>query len=326
MNKKEETVRQITGGACDWRKGTGTGAAWVNIALCKYWGKRNEELNLPVTSSLSISLPGLGAETTVRGAEADFFTVNGTPVDAASKASRRVFDFVHLFTADPVAVETRSTVPLAAGLASSASGFAALVLALNDGFGWGLGGRELSMLARLGSGSASRSVYTGFVQWHAGVRDDGMDSYAERLEAEWPALRIGLLLLSDRAKSVGSREAMKRTRDTSLLYRQWPARVEADLAALQEAVRRCDIELLGRHAEQNALGMHATMLESWPPLLYWLPESVAAIHRIHALRGEGVPVYFTMDAGPNVKLIFTREQETAVRSAFPEVRVMAPFE
>ncbi|MDD4735146.1 MAG: diphosphomevalonate decarboxylase [Kiritimatiellae bacterium] len=324
MNK-HEAAQLVTGGTSNWVKEEGEGGASVNIALCKYWGKRNEELNLPVTSSLSIGLPGLGAQTKVRPAARDAFFVNGTPMDSAAKAAARVFDFIRLFTREPVEVKTESTVPLAAGLASSASGFAALTKALNDGFGWNLSGRGLSILARLGSGSASRSVFDGFVRWQAGEREDGMDSFAEPLEAVWPDLRMGLLLLSDKAKPIGSREAMKRTVETSLLYRQWPARVKEDLAGLQEAVSRRDLTQLGRHAEQNALGMHATMLESWPPVMYWLPESVQAIHGVHALRESGVPVYFTMDAGPNVKLIFTAAHESAVRSAFPEVRIIAPF-
>ena len=324
MNKRE-AAQQITGWKNDWKKDAGTGAASVNIALCKYWGKRDEELNLPITSSLSIGLPGLGAETTVRPAKQYAFSVNGTDVDADAKSARRVFDFARLFTDQPVKVETQSTVPLAAGLASSASGFAALALALNDGFGWHLPGRDLSILARLGSGSACRSVFDGFVRWHAGTRPDGMDSFAEPLEAVWPELRMGLLVLSDQAKKIGSREAMKRTCETSLLYRQWSAKVETDLAGLLKAIDRRDLTQLGRHAETNALGMHATMMETWPPVIYWLPESVAAIHRVHALRESGVEVYFTMDAGPNVKLLFTADAEPAVANAFPAVKIIRPF-
>ena len=326
MKNKREAARQITGGACTWKKAAGFGEAAVNIALCKYWGKRNGELNLPVTSSLSIGLPGLGAKTTVSPAPRYAFSVNGSTVDPAAKSATRVFDFVRLFTEQPVAVETHSTVPLAAGLASSASGFAALVLALNDGFLWNLPGRELSILARLGSGSASRSIFDGFVLWHAGTREDGMDSFAEPLpNSTWPELRMGLLILSTQAKKTGSREAMQQTCETSILYRQWPAKVEADLAGIREAIARRDMEQLGHHAESNALGMHATMMETWPPVIYWLPESIAAIHRVHALRADGVPVYFTMDAGPNVKLLFTAAAEAAVTSAFPEVRVIHPF-
>ncbi len=325
MNK-HEAAQFVIGGMNEWTKEEGEGRASVNIALCKYWGKRNEELNLPVTSSLSIGLPGLGAQTKVRSAARDVFFVNGTRMDSAANAAVRVFDFIRLFTEAPMEVKTESTVPLAAGLASSASGFAALTKALNDGFGWNLSGRDLSILARLGSGSASRSVFDGFVQWHVGSRGDGMDSFAEPLEAVWPDLRMGLLVLSDKAKKIGSREAMKRTVETSKLYQQWPARVEEDLAGLQEAISQRNLTQLGRHAEQNALGMHATMLESWPPVIYWLPESVEAIHRVHALRESGVPVYFTMDAGPNVKLMFTAAEEVAVQSSFPKVRIIAPFE
>ena len=307
----------------------GRAYAPVNIALCKYWGKRDRALRLPVTSSLSVSLPELGADTTVRPAEtADRFILNGHPVPATDPSATRLSRFLDLFRGDPhphFEVCSASTVPLAAGLASSASGFAALVLALDAYFAWNLDRRALSILARLGSGSACRSVYDGFVEWHAGERADGMDSFAEPLRRAWPGLCVGWLRISDAPKAVSSREAMERTTSTSPLYRAWPGRVANDLHTLRTAIREGDFETFGRTAESNALAMHATMLDSWPPILYWHPRTVEVLHDIWRARAEGLPCYFTMDAGPNVKLLFERASRPDLCARFPGINVIEPF-
>lgn len=302
----------------------------VNIALCKYWGKRDEELNLPVTSSLSISLAGKGTETKValHDEPHDALSINGNEVSPTAKAAQRMSGFLDLFRGErqrSFRVETESNIPIAAGLASSASAFASLVKALNDLFGWALGGQSLSILARMGSGSACRSVYDGFVEWHVGVAEDGMDCFAEPLEQTWPALRLGLVTVSDAEKPIGSRAAMKRTRETCALYESWPVKVADDLICLKEAIRERDFERLGATAESNALAMHATMIATWPPVLYWLPESVATMHRIWELRDKGLPLYFTMDAGPNVKLLFEEAHAEEIVDTFPGAEIIVPF-
>jgi diphosphomevalonate decarboxylase len=180
--------------------------------------------------------------------------------------------------------------------------------------------------ARLGSGSASRSIYSGFAEWMPGTRDDGLDSFAVPLDTTWPDFRIGILTLSDAKKSVGSTEGMRRTMETATLYKSWPAQVAKDLPVIREAVRDRDIANLGQAAEQNAMSMHATMIAAWPPVIYWKPESVAALHQVHALRTAGCPVYATMDAGPNVKLIFEAESTAQIQSTFPGVQIVAPFD
>ncbi|MFH0954403.1 MAG: diphosphomevalonate decarboxylase [Verrucomicrobiota bacterium] len=329
MLKKRDVVRRVLQGRPVRASPEGTAFAPANIALCKYWGKRDEELNLPVTSSLSVSLGSLGSRVSLTLAEgADVVELNGTVLGADTPFTKRATAFLDLFRPDPSArfrLSAENTIPTAAGFASSASGFAALVLALDRLFGWGLDRKSLSILARLGSGSACRSVHEGFVEWHAGQAADGMDSCAERLDATWPDLRMGLLVVSDEEKSIGSRPAMKHTVETSPLYTAWPAKVEKDLAALKDAIRRRDFPMLGRTAESNALAMHATMIAAWPPVLYWLPDSVHAMQRIRALRDKELELYFTMDAGPNLKLLFEEKDTDAVTQAFPEVEVVAPF-
>lgn len=312
------------------QKPEGRAFAPANIALCKYWGKRNEELNLPITSSLSVSLDRLGSTTsiTVHNGTSDEVLLNGQPVPPRSKFARGIVTYLNLYrgaTRIFFRVDTRNTVPTAAGMASSASGFAAFVLALNDLYAWNLDPRRLSILARLGSGSACRSVYDGFVEWHAGADEDGMDSYAEPVAGTWPDLRLGLVKVSVAEKEIGSREAMKRTRRTSALYDAWPVKVAHDLALIKEAIDTRDFELLGRTAESNALAMHATGIAAWPPVLFWLPESVATLRALWALREEGHALYLTMDAGPNVKILFTSRDTDLVRRHFPGVEIVTPF-
>ena len=207
--------------------------------------------------------------------------------------------------------------PVAAGLASSACGFASLVAALNDMFGWQLAQRELSILARLGSGSACRSLWAGFVEWHAGVQPDGMDSYAEPLAFEWPELHIGLLPISLAEKPISSRVAMQRTVDTSVLYGCWSRKVLQDLIIIKQALHAKNFALLGGAAESNALAMHATMLSSWSPICYSLPETIAAMHKIWALRRQGLSLFFTQDAGPNLKLLFLEKDKKTILELFP---------
>lgn len=330
VTTKRDVVKAVLGNRAFRPAGEATAFAPSNIALCKYWGKRDEELNLPVTPSLSLSLGKLGSRATFRlNAERDGVTLNGQDMENTHPFARRLFSFLDLFRPDRNAfftVTAENTIPTAAGFASSASGFAAVVLALDRLFGWGLDRKSLSILARLGSGSACRSVHSGFVEWRAGQSADGMDSYAEPLEATWPDLRMGVLVISAAEKAIASREAMRRCVETSPLYAAWPAKVEKDLAEVKAAIRGRDVDRLGQAAESNALAMHATMLAAWPAILYWTPETVHTIHRVHALRLKGVPVYLTMDAGPNVKLLFERSREEEIVGAFPNVQVVAPFE
>lgn len=326
---KKDIVSNLLRGRAATPRAEAKSFAPANIALCKYWGKRNEELNLPVTSSLSLSLGALGSEVVIAPCEgSDRVELNGQVISSEASFATRLFEFLDLFrpsSGTRFNVIARNTIPTAAGFASSASGFAALVTAINELFGWGLEKRALSILARLGSGSASRSVYDGFVEWHAGSREDGMDSYAEPLNARWPEIRMGLLTISAQTKKTGSRPGMKHTVETSPLYAAWPAKAAQDLAELKSAIAEQDFERLGRTAEANALAMHATMIAAWPTLLYWLPESVRMMQRIGDLREDGIPVYFTMDAGPNIKLLFLEKSEPAIRAAFPDVQIVAPF-
>lgn len=308
----------------------GLGYAPTNIALCKYWGKRDTELNLPVTPSLSVALPDKGAYTTLSliDAEDDVVILNDETLSPGSAFVSRLVHYLDLFRPHAVwrlKVDIKMNLPVAAGLASSACGFASVVCALNDLFQWKMTPRQLSILARLGSGSAARSFWPGFVEWFEGSQLDGMDSFAEPLGVEWFGLCVGIVNISAAQKPISSREAMLRTVNSSALYQSWPKKVTYDMSLLKQALRTKNFSLLGGTAESNALAMHATMIASWPPICYSLPETLAAMQQIWNARADGLELYFTQDAGPNLKLIFMDNQLSAVKSLFPELEVISVF-
>lgn len=320
MSTKEQVVYKLVGPKASPKKEKATAFCPANIALIKYWGKRNSELNLPVTSSLSLSL-AKGTHTTIQLADEDRCTLNEKVISPSEPFAKRLFTFCDLFRTPDTkfAINTTNEVPTAAGLASSSSGFAAVVVALNELYGWQKDPKALSILARMGSGSASRSIYSGFVEWHRGNQDDGMDSFSEPIACLWPELELGALMISEKQKPIDSREAMKRTKETSTLYRAWPEKVAHDMQLVKQALSTKDFTLLGSTAETNALSMHATMMGAIPPVLYWLPDTVRELHHIWQLRKSGLELYCTMDAGPNLKLLYKTADRAAVQQAFPHI-------
>ncbi len=324
-----EVVNLLLKGCPPTPKASAEAYAPSNIALIKYWGKRDSSLNLPITDSLSLSLADKGARTRISliEKEQDEYELNGETQDPNSSFSLRLKRFLDLFRfqKERYQIHTQLTIPMAAGLASSACGFAALVMALNALYEWKLDHTALSILSRLGSGSACRSIYSGFVCWKKGNRADGMDSYATPLEHTWPTLRVGLLLLSTSPKSIGSTQAMQNTIDTSALYGAWPGQVSHDLSLLQTALLEKDFNALGRVSEHNALSMHATMLSAWPPIAYSNAETLEAMRKIWKCREAGLELYFTQDAGANLKLLFEEKNRADVVRCFPKIEVVSPF-
>ena len=297
---------------------TATAVAHPNIALVKYWGKRDIARNLPAVSSLSWTLSGFETRTTVTwGAPADAFTLDGAPASAGD--TRKVMAFLDRLdpARPPVAVDSANSFPTGAGLASSASAFAALGLAAAAARGEPDPDRTaLSVLARQGSGSACRSLWGGFVTWQRGARDDGLDSHGVPLpEGDGWDLAMVVGVVSTAKKAVGSTDGMERSRHTSPLYATWVDQAEADVAEGIAAVRARDLPRLGRVMEASTFKMHAVMHTSDPPLLYWQPGSVAALHAVWALREAGTPAWVTMDAGPQVKVLCAAPDAPAVASA-----------
>lgn len=293
---------------------TATAVAHPNIALVKYWGKRNLALNLPAVPSLSLTLDGYRTRTEVTwGVERDEVVFGGQPV-----VDRKIAKVLDLVQPDRpgVRVVTDNDFPTGAGLASSASGFAALVVAAAAAAGQDLSAADLSVLARRGSGSACRSIDGGFVAWRMGERADGADSHGVPVAGEdhWD-VRMVVALASEARKAVGSTEGMARSRDTSPLWPSWLAGGERDVAEAERAVLERDLERLGTVMERSTFAMHGTMTSATPPLLYWQPASVALLHEVFALRARGVGAWATMDAGPQVKVLCERADADTVAAA-----------
>lgn len=301
-----------------------------NIALVKYWGKSDIDLNIPYTDSLSISLGDLGATTkiSIENDIQDSVILNNNKIAENSEFYKRLVNYLDIFNITSeirprFKVETTTNIPVAAGLASSACGFAALVLALDNMYHWQLDKKYLSILARLGSGSAARSLWQGFVYWQKGQDIDGMDSYAYKISDIWPDLCIGLLILSEQTKPISSREAMLKTVSSSILYQKgWSEQVINDMGLINTAIKNQDLMMLGETAENNALSMHATMLAAKPAICYSTHETVDAMHTIWQLRKQGLQVYFTQDAGPNLKLIFSRKDSNSIIKNFSDIKIV----
>ena len=311
--------------------------ARANVALVKYWGKRDVGLNLPIAGSISLTLDRLSAVATVsriapRAArEAGRFRQGGIPVEGV--AGERMAAFLDRVAREagveePLLAEVEANFPVGAGLASSAAIYCAVAAAALSIYGAKRSRGELSAIARLGSGSAARSAFGGFVEWRRGERPDGRDSTAVQLlrESEWD-VAMAVAITSEEKKRVASRDAMTHVSATSPLFAGWADSLDADLDAMRAAVAARDLESVGRIAEENCLRMHATCLAARPPVIFWSPTTLALIECAAGLRREGVPAYFTIDAGPQVKVLcrgFDLERVAAALAAEPGViRVLA---
>jgi diphosphomevalonate decarboxylase len=283
--------------------GKATAVANPNIAFIKYWGKVDEALTLPANPSLSMNLAALITVTTVEfrpGLLDDVVAIDDRP--AAGQGLARVvshLDRVRYMAGikDRAWVASRNDFPAGTGLASSASAFAALSLAATRAAGLDLNQVDLSRLARLGSGSACRSVPGGFGLWEG---DSDATSYARQVAPpeHWD-LHDVVAIVSRSHKATGSYDGHALA-PSSPLHKARLAAVPGLLATIQHGIQARDLAALGPAAEADALAMHGVMMTSTPSLLYWLPATVAVLQSVRAWRSEGLAVYFTLDAGPNV--------------------------
>jgi len=307
------------------RQRTVRATARANFALIKYWGKRDAALNLPDVGSISITLDALWTQTQLAldpSLNEDRFKLSGQDDERASDRVSALLDrFRGLAGRSEYArVTSSNNFPTGAGLASSASGFAALVSAADRAYGLGLTESRRSELARIGSGSAARSIFGGFVEMHRGNRADGSDAFAEPLMAadRWPLAVV--IAVSDRSrKAVGSTEGMVRTAETSPFYDGWVANQPSDLDRARRAILARDFDALAEVSEASALTMHGLAMSARPGLLYFNAATVECLHRIRRLRASGHGVFFTVDAGPQVKAVCLPEARDAVVDALSDV-------
>jgi diphosphomevalonate decarboxylase len=301
-----------------------TAVAHPNIALIKYWGKSDVERNIPAVGSLSITLDELTTKTSVSfypDLDEDEFLVGGRVALEMAGRVTRCLDLVR----KRVGVQTRARVesdnnfPTAAGLASSASGFAALVTAADAALNAAIPRVELANLARRASGSAARSIFGGFVELCL-VPDGPFPTETRQIlgPSDWP-LRVAVAVTETGPKEISSTEGMIRTERTSPYYESWVKSSEEDLAEARGAIARRDFEALANVSESSCLKMHAVMLSARPGLVYWNGATVECIRKVRKLRAEGLPVFFTVDAGPQVKAVCAPEAFDRVAAELAEV-------
>jgi len=287
-----------------------TSEANANIALIKYWGKREKKLILPYNSSISMTCDGLRTITTVEFSDEydkDVVLINDEELKKDEKDILGHLERIRSMAGinEHAKVVSETNFPVAAGLASSASGFAALTLAASTVAGLTLSERELTILTRQGSGSACRSICEGFVEWYKGEKDDGSDSYAETIadKNHWSEFRMIACIVSEAKKKVSSRAGMAQTVETCPYYDGWLKSVDEDLKNIREGILNKDFSLVGLTAEQNCLKMHAMMMTTKPAIIYWIPATLEIMHHVLAWREEGLECYFTIDGGPQVKVM-----------------------
>jgi diphosphomevalonate decarboxylase len=301
--------------------------AHPSLALAKYWGKQlttgegsTRELNVPATPSIAVTLDGLVTRTTAQIAGSDSVVVNGQ--EQPLKRYTPVLDALRIATCQNISfrIDSTNSFPTAAGLASSAAGFAALVSAALHEVTGEAPEELVSRIARIGSGSACRSAFGGFTRWDTGA----LEAQQIAPVSWWQEFCVVVLPVAGGPKEISSRDGMNRTRDTSPFYQPWIEDAPPLADEVESAVLSRDIERLGNAARRSYMRMFATMLGANPPILYWLPESVRIIRELENLRRKGVPVWETMDAGPQVKVITLRDHADAIADQFRAITAASP--
>lgn len=299
-------------------KNTASAKAHTNIALIKYWGKKDEQLIIPQNSSLSITLDEFYTQTTVTFDDTlleDEFSINNKKI-----VDTKITNFLNLVKQQAgitefAKVNSYNHVPMAAGFASSASAYAALAGAASKAAGLNLSMTDLSRLARKGSGSACRSIFGGFVEWHGGT--DDVSSYAEQIPGiDNFGISILALTVNTNQKSISSRQGMQLSVDTSPYYSQWVKQADLDLIDIKQAIADKDFTKLGNISELNAMRMHALTISADPDFTYFNGGTLSIIEEVKQLRKAGIECYYTIDAGPNVKLICQNKDVTFINDHF----------
>jgi diphosphomevalonate decarboxylase len=301
-----------------------------NIAFVKYWGARDLERAVPNRPSISMSLEVCRSLCTVDFREGDggpdevwLVDEDGTRRRPDAKFSERALRHLDLLRRTTsrrgrFVVGTRNTFPSAAGIASSASGFAALTVAATRAMGRSVDEPELSSLARLsGSGSAARSVYGGYVEWPRGPSDDECVAVPLAPASHWD-LRDVVTIVESEAKKVPSRDG-HRLAASSPHYARRLELLPERLETVRAAIRDRDLERMGPVIEEEGIELHLIAMSSRPPVFYWNPQTIAVLARVRELREQGLGAWSTMDAGANVHVICASGDEPAVADALATV-------
>ena len=295
--------------------------AQSNIALIKYWGNRDETLRLPANPSISFNLDGLFTEVQVTwGVDSDSLSINGVlaPPDASERISSHLSALRQRMGFEGFAqVDSKTNIPLGAGIASSAAAFAALTVAATSAAGFECDEATLSALSRLGSGSAARSIPTGFVSLPVAEDHAACHAHCIAPPNHWSLADV-IALIETAPKAVSSLEG-HRSAQTSPLQ---SARIKSALERYRQCERAIltrDFDSLADVVELDSNAMHAIMMTSQPPLLYWHPASIAVMNAVTDWRANGVPVCYTLDAGPNVHCICPKEVAHRIRDGLQNI-------
>lgn len=291
-----------------------TAIAQPNIALIKYWGKRDVVRNLPAVGSISITLSELHTEVCVdlaAGVSTDQLKVNGADNRSMLPRISTCLDNILGRDRPPARVASNSNFPIAAGLASSASAFAATTVAAVKAANLSLGIDAMAKLAGQASGSAARSLFDGFAELTASA--NGIDVVTIRDVESWP-LSVVVAITQTGPKAIGSTEAMELSRKTSPFYDRWIESQDVDLDTAREAICARNFSDLAQVAEHNCLKMHSVMWASRPPMVYWNAATLRCMDAIRQLQAQGHKVFFTIDAGPQVKAVCEPHEAALVAS------------
>ncbi len=305
-----------------------TAVAPSNIAFIKYWGRKDEVLRLPENGSISMNLSNLMTTTTVEfnsNFKGDSIEINGVKeVQEGNRAIKHLDRIrkIAIIKANPSAalrarVVTKNNFPTGTGLSSSASGFAALTVAASYAAGLNLSEKELSILARQGSGSACRSIPDGFVEWLDG--DTSETSYGVSLYPEnyWDIVDV-VAVVSKNKKEVSTTEGQKLAA-SSPFFKVRQEKIKEKIKLIKRYLREKDFRRFGELLEAEALELHSIMLTSTPSLIYLLPGSLKIMHLAKKWRTEGLGVYFTVNTGQDIHLICQKKDKDALVKKLEEV-------
>lgn len=315
-----------------------TAEATANIALVKYWGKRDEKLILPQQGSLSVTMDEtLKTRTTVlfsKNLREDEIWLDGKKLNLKDKEIKEKLQQLEIIRKmakikDKARIVSINCFPTGAGFASSAAGLAALALAASKAAGLNLSLKELSILARLGSGSACRSVFGGFVEWKRGKKEDGSDSFAVQIAPpeHWPQLRNIIAIVSPKKKKIPSRIAMRQTVATSILYKARLEYLPGLIKRMKKAILEKDFQTLAELTMRESNNLHSVMLDTFPPIIYLTDvskEIIFKVHEINEKEGKYIAAY-TFDAGPQAHIFTLENYVPKIKKVLSQIKGIKKF-
>lgn len=291
--------------------------AYANLALIKYWGKADEKLNLPANSSFSVNLSKLFTVTTVsfsREFTKDIIEIKGIRNEAAIEKISGFLDRVRTMASSKLKAKVSSlnSFPIATGLSSSSSAFASTALAAVSALRLNLSEKELSVLARKGSGSAARSIPGGFVQWDKADKDEASFAFTV-FPPDYFDLVDMVVIIADREKEISSREAQK-SAFSSPFFQERLKRIPAKMKKMKSFIKEKNFSHFGELVEEEALELHTIMMTSKPSYIFWYPETLRLMRLIKIWRKEGLPVYFSLNTGHNLHLLTQSNHKERLKS------------